>query len=161
MSVLGDVGWEIVEDDMHDVWDIETTSGNGGGYEDRSTTALEGVQCSFTLTLSPVTVDRGSRESLGAKEVAEHVGHALGFDEDEHQTTRCFGVDDVEEERTLVVIVNIFDLLSDVLGGGTDSADREEDVFLKQQYQVISTPAQKGQNTIWTQLTFKKSLANI
>ena len=70
VSVLGDVVGQVVQDDVHDVGDIETTGGDGGGDEDRGSTRLEHGQGGFTFTLSPISVNRGRGEPLGAQKVA-------------------------------------------------------------------------------------------
>lgn len=132
MSVLGDVGWQIVQDDVSDIGDIETSSGDSSSDEDRSSTTLEGVQSGLSLSLGPVSVNRGSGVSVRAEEVAQHIGHSLGLYKDEDQTARLASEQQVEQERSLVAIFNILDSLSNVFRGGTDSTDREENVVLQE-----------------------------
>lgn len=131
MSVLGDVGRQVVQDDVLDVGDIQTSSSDGSRDQDRGTTALELLQGPFSFTLSSVTVNSGGVDASVAQEVAEGVGHSLGFDEDESESIR-FGADDVEQEGSLVVVLDEFDSLLDVFRGGTDSADGEENVVLQE-----------------------------
>jgi hypothetical protein len=69
MNIVINVGWEIVIDDVSDVGNIETTSGNGGGNENWAMAVSEHLQCSLTFTLSAVTVNGGSREVLVDQEV--------------------------------------------------------------------------------------------
>lgn len=71
MSVLGDVGGEIVQDDVGHVGDIQTSSGDCSGNEDGRSTGLEGVESGFSLSLSSITVNRSSSVTLSAQEVAE------------------------------------------------------------------------------------------
>ena len=51
VDVVVDVRGKFVVDDVGDVGDIETTSGDGSGDENRGTTGTEGLQRHFTLTL--------------------------------------------------------------------------------------------------------------
>lgn len=132
VGVLGDVGWEIVKNDVGDVGDIETTGGDGSGNEDRSSTSLEGREGGLSLSLGSVTVNRGGVVALGAKEVAQTVGHSLSLDEDEDKSTRLLGHEKIKEERLLVVVVDVLDPLGDVLGSGTDSSNGKEDVLLQE-----------------------------
>lgn len=115
-----------------DVGDIKTSSSHSSGDEDRCTAGPEGMQGSLSLTLSTVTVNGGGVVSLSTEEVAEHVGHSLGLDKDEDETSGLFGEEQVEQERSLVVVVDVLDSLRDVLGSRTDSTDREEDVVLQE-----------------------------
>jgi hypothetical protein len=41
-------------------------------------------------------------------------------------------VEDVEQDRALVHVLDVFDLLGDVLGGGTNTSNRQEDVVLQE-----------------------------
>ena len=41
------------------------------------------------------------------------------------------GVEDVEKNRSFVHILDVFDLLGDVLGGGANTTDGQEDVVLQ------------------------------
>ena len=132
MSVLGNVVGQIVKDDVHDVGDIETTGSDGGSDEDGGTTALELGQGGFTLPLGPVSVNAGSREPLGAEEVAQHIGHSLGLDKDEDETSGGLGVEDIEQQRPLVVVIDVLDVLGNVLRGRTDSSDGKEDVLFQE-----------------------------
>jgi hypothetical protein len=115
-----------------DVGDIETSSGNGSSDEDWCSTRLESVQSGFSLSLGPVSVDRGGGVSLLAEEITKVVGHSLGLDKDEDQTTRLSSEEQVEKQRSLVSIFNILDSLSNVFRGGSDSTDGKEDVVLQE-----------------------------
>jgi hypothetical protein len=42
------------------------------------------------------------------------------------------GVEDVEQDRALVHVLDVFNLLGDVLGGGTNTSNRQEDVVLQE-----------------------------
>lgn len=60
-------------------------------------------------------MDGGGRELVGLQEALQHVGHALGLDEDERQAGAArlrfrLAVEDVQQHRALVVIFNVFDL---------------------------------------------------
>jgi hypothetical protein len=145
VGVFGDVVGQVVQDDVHNVGDIETTSGDGGGNKDGSSTRLEHGQGVFTFTLSPVSVNRGSGEPLVAQEVAEHVGHTLGLDKDQDETSGGLGVEDVEQQGSLILVVDVLDVLLDVLRGRTDSSDREEDVLLQERLgEDLNLPGEGG-----------------
>lgn len=131
MDVVVNVGGKVVVDDVLDVGDIETTSSDGGGDEDRGAARTEHLEGALTLTLSAVTVNGGGREALVDEEVGEGVGHALGLDEDQGKTCTV-GVKDVEQHTTLVHVLHVLDLLGDVLRGGTNAANRQEDVVAEE-----------------------------
>lgn len=117
---------------MSDVGDIESSSGDGGSDEDGGLSRPEGSKSHLSLPLSPVSVNRGRHESVVVEEVAEHVGHPLGLDEDESESSLLgsgglsLGGDDIEKDRLLVGILDVLDSLSDVLRSGSDSSDHEE-----------------------------------
>jgi hypothetical protein len=115
-----------------DIGDIETSSSDGSSDEDRSSTTLEGVQSSFSFSLGPVSVNRSSGVSVRAEEIAKGIGHSLGLYKDEDQTARLAGKEQVEQERSLVAILDILDSLSNVFRGGSNSTDREENVVLQE-----------------------------
>jgi len=132
VRVLGNVSGKVVQDDVGDVGNVKTSSSNGGRNEDGRSTSLESVESHLSLPLSSVTVNRGGHVSLGAEEVAERVGHALGLDKDEDQSSRLLGNKQVKQERLLVLVVDVLDSLGDVLRGGSNSANREENVVLQE-----------------------------
>lgn len=132
MNVVVDVGGQIVVHDVGDVGNIETTGSNGGRNKDGGTAGPESLQRHLTLALGAVTVDGGGGKILGHEEVAKHVGHALGLDEDEGETTGGLGDEDVEQDRALVAVLDVLDLLGDVLRRGADTADGQEDVVLQE-----------------------------
>jgi hypothetical protein len=131
VNVVIDVGWEIIVDDVGDIGNVKTTSSNSGGDQDWATTVSEHLEGTFTLTLSTITVNGGGREVLVDQEVGEGVSHTLGLDKDQGKTS-AVGVENVKQYRALVHIFNIFDLLGDVLGSGTDTANRQEDVVFQE-----------------------------
>jgi hypothetical protein len=64
-------------------------------------------------------------------------GAFLGLDEDESETLggglgQVGGVQQVEQEGALVVLLHPDHLLGDVLGGGADAAHRQEDVVIEE-----------------------------
>lgn len=114
---------------MSDVGDIQPSSGNSGGNQERSSSALEGVERVLSLSLGSVSVDGGRHEPVMAKEVAKHVGHLLGLGEDEGKSTSAsglFGLEDIKKDGSLVGVLNVLDSLGNVLGGRTNSSDHEE-----------------------------------
>lgn len=144
VSVLGNVVGEIVEDDVSDVGDIETSSGDGGSNENGGTAGLECVESGFTLTLGTVTVDRSGIVSTRAEEVTKSVGHTLGLDKDEDQTARLFGKEQIEKQRALVLVVDILDTLGNVFGSRTHSADSQEDVLLEETSSKVLNLSREG-----------------
>lgn len=131
VDVIVNVGGKIIVDDMHDIGDVETTSGHRGSDHDRSATLTESIKRRLTLALSTITVDRSSGEVVGEQEVGQHVGHTLGLDEDESKT-RILGAEKIEKDGALVGILDILDLLGDVLGSGSNTTDGKEDVLLQE-----------------------------
>jgi hypothetical protein len=131
VDIVVDVGGEIVVDDVLDVGDIETTGCDSGGNEDGATSRAEHLEGTLTLALGAVTVNRGGGEALVDEEVGERIGHTLGLDEDQSKTS-AVGVEDVEQDGALVNVLDVLNLLGDVLRGGTDTTDREEDILLEE-----------------------------
>jgi hypothetical protein len=131
VNVVIDVSGKIVVDNVLDVGNIETTSSNGGGDEDWGASGTEHLEGTLALALSAVTVNGGGGEALVDEEVGEGVGHALGLDEDESQTSTV-SVEDVEQHTTLVGVLDVLNLLGDVLGGGTNTTNGQEDVVAQE-----------------------------
>lgn len=131
VDVVINIGGKIIVDDVSDVRDIQATGSNGGGNEDRALAVAEELKGALTLTLSAVAMNRGGREVLVDQEVRQRIGHALRLNKDESEAAGV-GVEDIEENRALVNILDILDLLSDVLRGGADTTDREEDVVAEE-----------------------------
>lgn len=92
------------------------TGSDGSSHHDGASTIAEELQSSLSLALRAITMDCGGGEALIDQEIGQGVGHALGLDEDESEPTRM-GVQDIEKDRALVVILDVLDLLGDVLGG--------------------------------------------
>ena len=109
----------------------KTTGSDSSRDKDGAASGTEHLQSLLTLTLSTVTVNGCGRETLVDQEVGERVGHALSLDENQRQTSTV-GVKDVKKNRALVNVLDVLDLLSDVLGGRTDTTDRKEDVVLQE-----------------------------
>ena len=134
MNIVVDIAGEVVVDNVGDVGDIQTTSGNGGGDHDGGLAGPESVESVFSLALSAITVDRSGRQVVAVKEVTEHISHALGLDEDKCQSKRILILTgkDIEKDTALVMVFNILNLLGDVLGSGADTSNTEEDVVLQE-----------------------------
>jgi len=132
VDVVIDVGGKVIVDNMGNIGNIETTSSDSGGDQDGSVTLTESLEGHFTLPLGSVTMNRRGRVVAGDEEVGENVGHPLGLDEHKSQATLGFHGKDVQEDRALIVVLDILDLLGDVLGGGANTADGEEDVVLEE-----------------------------
>ena len=97
VNVIVNVGGQIVVDDVGDVGDVESTSGNGSGNQDGGTPRAEGLESHFTLALSAVTVNGSRGEGVAKEEVGKHVGHALGLYEYEGQAV-SLRLDNVEKD---------------------------------------------------------------
>lgn len=82
MSVLCDIGRQIIEDNVGDIGDVETSSSDSGSDEDGGSTRFEGSECGLSFSLSPVSVNGGSAVSLSTKEITEVIGVSLGLDKD-------------------------------------------------------------------------------
>ena len=132
VNVIIDVGGKVIIDNMGDIGNIETTSGNGGGNQDGSVALTEGLESHFTFPLCSVTMNRCGRIVAGDEEVGENVSHPLGLDEHKSQATLGLHCKNVQEDRALIVVLDILDLLGDVFRGGANTADGEEDVVLEE-----------------------------
>ena len=71
------------------------------------------------------------RETLVDQEVGERVGHTLGLDEDQRQTG-AVSVEDIKQNRALVGVLDVLNLLGNVLRSGANTTDRKEDVVLQE-----------------------------
>lgn len=131
VGVLGNVGGQVVQDDVLDVGDIQTSSGNGSRDQDRGSTALELLQSPLSFSLGSVTVNSGSVNARVTQEVTQVVGHSLGLNKDQGQSVG-FGANDIEKQGSLVVVFDKLDTLGNVLGSGTDSANGQEDIVLQE-----------------------------
>lgn len=131
VDVVVNIRGKIVVDDVGDVGNIETTSSHSSSDKDGATSISEELESALTLTLGSVTVNGSGREVLVDEEVGERVRHALGLDENEGQTAGM-SVKDIKQHGALVNILNVLNLLGDILGSGTNTADREEDVILEE-----------------------------
>lgn len=132
MDVVVNVGGKIIVDDVRDVGNIQTTSRNSRGNQDRADTVSELAQGLLTLALGAVAVNRVGTHVLVDEEVRQGIGHALGLDEDEGQAAIAVRVQDVEENRALVNVLDVLNLLGDVLRGGANTTNRQEDVVLEE-----------------------------
>ena len=131
VNIVINIGREIVVDDVGDVGNIQTTSSDSSSDQNGAATVAEHLQSALTLTLSAVTVNGSGGEVLVDQEVGQRISHALGFNEDKGETTGV-GVKNVEKDGALVNILNVLNLLGDVLRGGTDTTDGQEDVVLEE-----------------------------
>lgn len=132
VDIVINVSGQIVVDNVSDVGDIQTTGSNGGSDQDWAAAVTEQLQSTLTLTLGAVTVNGGGREALVDEEVGQRVGHALGLDEDQGETAGSVGVEDIQQDGALVHVLDVLDLLSNVLRGRTDTANRQENVILQE-----------------------------
>jgi hypothetical protein len=148
VNVIVNVSWEVVVDDVsdfgilalrfqigikgiHTIRDVQASSSDSSGYQDWASSITKHLKRSLTFTLGTITVNGGGREVLVDEEVGQRVCHTLCLNEDQCKTCTV-GVEDIEKNRALVHILNIFDLLGDVLGSGTNTTDRQEDVVFQE-----------------------------
>lgn len=129
--VVINVGRQVIVHNVRDIGDIETTGSDGSCNKDGATAVTEHVKSALTLTLGAVAVDRRGWEVLVDEEVGQRICHALGLDEDQSQA-RTMSVQDVKQDGALVDVLNVLNLLGDVLGGGSDTTNGEEDVVLEE-----------------------------
>ena len=130
VDVVVDVRRKIVVDDVSHIGDVEATSSDCSSHQNGSTSRAESLQCRLTLALRPIAVNRRGGNVVGVEEVRKHIRHALRLNEHERQASLALRRKDVQEDRTLVVVLDVFDLLGDVLRSGTNTADRKEDIVL-------------------------------
>jgi len=76
-------------------------------------------------------VNGGSWEVLVDQEVRKRISHALSLNEDESKTSTV-SVEDIQKNGALVHVLNVFDLLGDVLGGRSNTTNRQEDIILQE-----------------------------
>eukprot|EP00042_Codosiga_hollandica_P051259 m.626658 g.626658 ORF g.626658 m.626658 type:complete len:338 (+) comp58246_c0_seq2:519-1532(+) len=108
--------------------DVEATGGDSRGHQDGGLARTEGGQSKLALALRAIAVNGGRRVAFAIEEVLELVGALLGLDEHEDQGLRAGRIEQVQQAVALLVILNPDDLLSDVLAGGTNTTNCEEDV---------------------------------
>lgn len=128
MNVIVNIGRKIVVDDVGDIRNIETTGGNSSCNHDGESSGTEHLQGTLTLALSAVSMNGRRLEILVDKEIAQGIRHAFSLDEDEGKVA-LVGVENIEKNRALVGVLDVLDLLCDVLGSGTDTTNRKENVI--------------------------------
>jgi hypothetical protein len=131
MGVFGNVGRQVVQDDVLDVGNVQTSGGDGSSDQDGCSTGLELLQSPFSFSLGSVTVNGGSVQASVTQKVTKGVGHSLGFHKDQGQSIGL-GADDIQQEGSLVIVFDKLDSLGNVLGGRTDSTDGQEDIVLQE-----------------------------
>ncbi|KUI63848.1 hypothetical protein VM1G_12026 [Cytospora mali] len=144
VHVVVDVSGQIVVHNVSDVGDIKTTSSDSSCDQNWATGITEHLESTLTLALSAVAVNGSGWEVLVDQEVRQGVGHALGLDENEGQTGTV-GVENVEQNRALVDVLNVLNLLSNVLRSRTNTTNRQEDVVLQEvASQHLNVPGEGG-----------------
>ena len=109
------VGGDVVVDDVADPLDVEAAGGDVGGDQDVELARLQLVDRALALGLGDVAVDRGGGEAAGPQLLGQHLGLALGADEDDH----ALEVLDLEDARQGVDLLRVRDqqvALGDVRG---------------------------------------------
>jgi hypothetical protein len=131
VNVIVNIGGQVIVDDVGDIRDIKTSGSYSSSDKDGATSVSEHLQSLLTLALSAVTVNGGGGEALVDEEVRQGVGHTLGLNEDQGKTS-TMSVKDIQEDRTLVNVLDVLNLLGNVLRSRTDTTDRKEDVVLQE-----------------------------
>jgi hypothetical protein len=132
VNVVINIGGEIIVNDVGDIGNIKATSSDSSSNQNRAASRTEHLQSTLTFTLGTITVDGSCREALVYQEVRQSIRHTLGLNEDESEAGRAMSVKDIKKDGTLVVVLDILNLLSDVLRGRADTTDREENVILQE-----------------------------
>lgn len=104
---------KVEVDNVNDVGNIQTTSSNAGGNQNRSSSIPEGSQSVLAFTLASVSVDRRSHEIVSAKLVLQHVSISFGLYE--YQREARFGPQQLTEHAVLLRLLAEFDLLGDIV----------------------------------------------
>lgn len=115
---------KVKVDDVHDVLDVETTSGDSGSDEDANGTDAEGANGIFTLTLGTIGVDRGRGHADVVQVIIELVSTTLAVDK-HNGTGWGTRVQQVKESLALGGWLDIDDVLLDVGGCGSSTADAD------------------------------------
>lgn len=76
-------GWKIIVDNMHNVVDVKTTSGDAGCDQYRNPAIAECANGILTLTLGAVAMDGGARNIKIEEIVISLIGGTLAVDEDD------------------------------------------------------------------------------
>lgn len=116
---------EVEVDDMHNITNVKTTSGDTSSDHDRSLACAKSTpdivntiseskafdsQCVLTLALSAIRVDRGGRQTVVEQEVVDEVRSLLGLDEDQG-TRRWHRDQEIVQSLLLCVALNPDDLI--------------------------------------------------
>ena len=94
----------------------------------------------FTFSLSSISMDAGDWESFSVEEIIELISSLLGLHKDQSSarlSVKIFGcqtarLHQIQEEGSLVLLLDPDDLLGDVLGGGPHPAHRQEHVVTQE-----------------------------
>jgi len=125
-----------------DVRDVQTTGSHRRRDEDRGLARLERVEGILPFPLRPVAVDRRRRVALPVQKLLERVCATLRLDKDERERLRRRGVEQVQQEITLVPFVDPDQLLRHVVRRLPYSPDRQENV-------VVQKVPGKPLNLLW------------
>ena len=115
---------KVKVDDVHDVLDVETTSGDSGSHKDAYGTDAEGANCVLTLTLGTIGVDRGRGHADVVQVIIELVSTTLAVDK-HNGTGGGARVQQVKESLALGGWLDIDNVLLDVGGCGSSTADAD------------------------------------
>lgn len=115
---------KVKVDDVHDVLDVETASGDSGSDKDANGTDAEGANGVLTLALGTIGVDRGRGHADVVQVVIELVSTTLAVDK-HNRTGGGTRVQQVKESLALGGWLDIDDVLLDVGGCGSSTADAD------------------------------------
>jgi hypothetical protein len=115
MDVFVDFIWEIIVDDMHDVFNIETSGSNVRRNKDWSFTIaesnhcvlmLEGIQKGYlAFALGAIAVDRGTWKLEIVEIIVQTVACAFGFDKNQGACRRLFE-EKIHQTLFLVIVLD-------------------------------------------------------
>ncbi|GIX64757.1 mediator of RNA polymerase II transcription subunit 6 [Babesia caballi] len=127
VHVVVNVGGQVVVDHVCDVVDVEAPGGNVSGHEDGALASLEETQRLLAVLLTAVAVNGDGHEVVLQKLALDHVGAALGLDEDEHEAVGVLP-QQLDQVAKLLLLVSVEEALPNELVRGADAPDGEVEV---------------------------------
>jgi hypothetical protein len=131
MSVLLDTTMihrgQIIVDDVHDVADVNATSGHTSGNKNRGIAGSESAHGVLSLDLSAVTVNRDHWELDIIEKVVQVVGFRTAIDEDDGANAGHL-LKKSQKNVTLLTTLSLKHDLLNVRSSTSDATDSETDV---------------------------------
>ncbi len=107
---------QIDVEDMGDAVDIDAAGGDIGGDQQFDAAALQIAKGALTGILRFVAMDDGGLEAILLQVFGHTIGAMLGTGEEQRALHRL-GAQDMRQQRTLVVLGDVIELLLDAFGG--------------------------------------------